>query len=144
MTRRTTEACIDIATNHPSLRFPYQETIRTLRYVYTGEKAKPCPLSVVFTHDRYIKKINTEFLGHTYETDILTFPLGPDEGAAAELYINLDAARRQAATYGVSMFNETQRLLIHGALHLLGYDDTTQQKQEAMHQCENTYLQKLK
>jgi rRNA maturation RNase YbeY len=134
---------IDIYTNHPNLRFSYKETLRTLQHVYAGER-KPLPaLAVVFTHNRFIKTINKKFLNHDYSTDVIAFPLGSDVGVEAELYINLDAARRQASEYGATFTQETKRLLIHGALHLLGYNDTTENKRTKMHVREDQYLAKL-
>jgi rRNA maturation RNase YbeY len=97
----------------------------------------------VFTHNRFIKTINKKFLNHNYSTDVIAFPLGSDVGVEAELYINLDAARKQASEYGVTFTQETKRLLIHGALHLLGFDDTTENERKKMHAWEDQYLAML-
>lgn len=134
---------IDIYTNHPHLRFSHKETLRTLQHVYTGERKPLPPLAVVFTHNRFIKTINKKFLNHDYRPDVIAFPLGSDIGVEAELYINLDAAREQAKEYDVTYTQETKRLLIHGALHLLGYDDKTETERKKMHVREDQYLAKL-
>ncbi|HVN47309.1 MAG TPA: rRNA maturation RNase YbeY, partial [Bacteroidota bacterium] len=100
-------------------------------------------LSVVFTHNRFIKTINKKFLNHDYSTDVIAFSLGNGGGVEAELYINLDAARRQAKEFCATFTQETKRLLIHGALHLVGYDDKTEAGSKAMHAREDWYLATL-
>ncbi len=100
-------------------------------------------MSIVFIHNQEMRAMNRKYLQHRYDTDILTFDLGEENGEEAELYINLDAARRQAAKYGVTFRRETQRLLIHGALHLLGYRDATVAEQAIIHKREDRYLSML-
>jgi probable rRNA maturation factor len=134
---------IDIYTNHPNLRFSYKETLRTLQHVYTGERKSLPALAIVFTHNRFIKTINKKFLNHDYYTDVIAFSLGSGGGVEAELYVNLDAARTQADEYGVTFTQEAKRLLIHGALHLIGYNDKTENERENMHVREDKYLAKL-
>ncbi len=117
---------IIVSHNHPFLRFPKELVPHVLQCVYKGEGRKTLPtMSIVFTHTQEMRAMNRKYLQHQYDTDIITFDLGEEKGEEAELYINLDAARRQAAEYGVTFRHETQRLLIHGALHLLGYHDAT-------------------
>jgi rRNA maturation RNase YbeY len=130
-----------ISTNHPHLRFPSRDVLRALYLVYQGEGKELPSLAIVFTHSRSIRKMNREFLKHDYATDVIAFPLGEDGGVEGEIYINLDAARRQARENSVTYTQESRRLLIHGALHLLGYDDTTIRKKKMMHEREDTYLE---
>jgi rRNA maturation RNase YbeY len=134
---------ISISTNHPHLRFPGKEIFRTVKNVY-GYEGKHIPaLAVICTNNRFIRKINREFLGHDYATDVIAFPLGNDGGAEAEIYINLDAARNQAKNYHVTYTQEVQRLLVHGVLHLIGYDDRTQRGRNQMSRREDFYLGNL-
>jgi len=135
---------IFVSHNHPFLRFPKELVPRVFRCVYTGEGRSTLPaMSIVFTDAQKIRALNRKYLQHQYDTDIITFDLGDESGEEAELYINLDAARRQAAEYGVTFRDETQRLLIHGALHLLGYHDGTTDEQTAIHDREDRYLSML-
>lgn len=139
-----TRQMILLSTNHPFLRFASRDVLRVLQQVYRGEEQELPSLAIVFTHNRYIKKINREFLNHDYITDVIAFPLGNDGGVEAEIYINLDAARKQAREFGVTYTQEAKRLLIHGALHLLGYSDRTKKQKEIMHTYEELYLELLK
>ena len=135
-----TKRMILLSTNHPHLRFPSKEVFRAVKNVYGKERKEIPALAVIFTHNVFIRKINREFLAHNYTTDVIAFSLGSDGGTEAEIYINLDAARNQAKKYNVSYTQEVRRLLIHGALHLIGYDDATQSGRKEMQAREEFYL----
>jgi probable rRNA maturation factor len=139
-----TQRMILTSTIHPHLRFSSGDVLRALALVYGGEGKELPSLAIVFTHNRAIRKINREFLKHDYITDVIAFPLGEDGGVEGEIYINLDAARKQARNYGVTYTDESRRLLIHGALHLLGYDDTTMRKKKKMSEREDMYVELMK
>jgi len=100
-------------------------------------------LSVVFVSSRFIRMINREYLSHDDVTDVVSFPLGSGPGPEGEIYVNLDRAASQARTYKVPVRTETRRLIIHGLLHLLGYDDATDRSKRAMTLRENEYLHQL-
>jgi probable rRNA maturation factor len=59
------------------------------------------------------------------------------------VYISVEKAEEQAKDYGVSLMNEILRLVAHGVLHLVGYDDDTPEKRNEMHQLENLYIASL-
>jgi probable rRNA maturation factor len=138
--KEKTQEMILISTNHPRLRLSSKEIFQVLQIVYGGEKKNLPSIAVVCTHSRFIRKINREFLKHDYITDVIAFPLGEDGGVEGEIYVNLDAARRQSREYGVTYIQEARRLLIHGALHLLGYNDQTSNKKKKMSEREEIYL----
>ncbi len=87
-------------------------------------------LSIILTGDESIRSINREYRGIDLPTDVLSFaerecPFPEPEKKMemlGEIYISMDRASAQALEYGVSMQEETLRLLVHGILHLLGYD----------------------
>ncbi len=133
-----------LSTNHPHLRFPSTEVFRTLKNIYAGERKKIPALAVICTTNRFIRTMNRKFLAHDYVTDVIAFSLGNDGGVEAEIYINLDAARSQARTYHVSFTEEARRLLIHGALHLCGYDDSSQHGKKIMTAREDRYMALLR
>jgi len=78
------------------------------------------PFHCLLTDDRELRRLNREFLGRDYPTDVLSFPGG--EQLLGEIAISVDRAREQAARYGHSLEEELAVLLLHGLLHLLGYD----------------------
>ncbi len=135
-----TQQMISISTNHPYLRFAGSTVIRTLRQVYRGEGRRISALAVILTHNHFIRNINRKFLNHNTATDVIAFPLEEHGDVESEIYINLDAARRQAKKYGVTFTEEVKRLLIHGTLHLLGYNDDSPKARLAMTKQEDLYL----
>jgi probable rRNA maturation factor len=136
---------IDVASNHPTLRFPKRETFRAIQSVLEYESVRSFHVSVVFVGSRFIRRINRRYLHHDYVTDVIAFPLGEGKGTPleGEIYVNLDRARSQARDYKVLFSEETRRLLIHGTLHLLGFDDTTSRKKARMTRRENLLLARL-
>ena len=136
---------IDITHNHPSLRFPTRETFRALQCVLQHESVQSIQLSVVFVGSRFIRRVNRTFLHHDYVTDVIAFPLGDgaQSSGEGEIYVNLDRAKSQAREYGVSFAEETRRLLIHGTLHLLGYDDSGAREKARMTRREDLLLARL-
>lgn len=97
---------------------------RLLQAVERGDAS----LSVAVVDDAAIRALNREYRGKDKATDVLSFPLseGPAPGDGDELLgdvvISVETARRQAADYDAPLQRELNRLLVHGVLHLLGYD----------------------
>lgn len=89
---------------------------------------RDCEVSVVFTDDSDIRALNKVFRNKDKATDVLSFPLQRisrnrlPRGHLGDLVISLPTAKRQARTFGVTVKSEVTRLLIHGLLHLIGYD----------------------
>ncbi|HTY10631.1 MAG TPA: rRNA maturation RNase YbeY [Bacteroidota bacterium] len=98
-------------------------------------------ISCVFVGDASIKKINTAYLGHRFSTDVITFLIETRPSLEAEIYINLKQARRQARQYRVSMKNELTRLVVHGVLHALGYDDKRTKQRKKMFEVQERYVE---
>lgn len=87
--------------------------------------------------------INRKHLKHNYVTDVITFELESSPKIETEVYVNLDRARSQAGMFGATFSDETRRLLIHGLLHALGYDDKSKKQKSLMRQKEDAVLQDL-
>ena len=114
---------------------------RIIVFVCAKEGVSKGRFSCVFVDDASIKKINTAFLGHRFSTDVITFLIETRPSLEAEIYINLKQARRQAHTYRVSVKNELTRLLVHGVLHALGYDDKRTKQRIKMFQIQEKYVE---
>ena len=78
----------------------------------------------MITTDAELHRLNLQFLGHDYPTDVLSFP-SPAPGAMGDLAISVDRAAEQALRYGHDTATEIRILLLHGVLHLMGYDHET-------------------
>src|SRR6266576_862533 len=79
--------------------------------------------TVMVTHGREMRSLNSRFRGKNYATDVLSFPPPAlDNGFAGEIAVSLDIATRNARSLGHSLGQEVQILVLHGILHLAGYD----------------------
>lgn len=92
--------------------------------------AEDCGATIVFVSDASIRKLNRQFRGKDYATDVLSFPaqletFEPDDENLGEVVISIDRARAQAKENGLTVTNEIQQLILHGLLHLCGYDHET-------------------
>jgi probable rRNA maturation factor len=77
---------------------------------------------VLVTRDAELQRLNRDFLGKDYPTDVLSFPSADDTTGIGELAISLDRAREQAAQHGHAVDTELRILMLHGVLHLTGMD----------------------
>ncbi len=100
-------------------------------------------LVINFVTADQIKPINKEYLGHNYSTDIITFNYsGENYTLDGEIFISLDDASLFAKKYNVSLENEILRLIIHGFLHMIGYDDKVEKDKKKMKRLENSLVNK--
>ena len=108
------------------------EIKKFLEKVITEEKRIPGDLKFIFTNDVALRDINREFLKHMYYTDIISFDYSDRNIINGELYISAEALRRNAIIYKAGIREELLRVMIHGVLHLCGYDDNTRKKRDLM------------
>ena len=100
-------------------------------------------LSIVFLTDDKIIAINKSYLGHNYSTDIITFNYsGENYTLEGEIFISLEDAAFNAKKYGVDLKDEILRLIIHGFLHLVGFDDKKPADKKKMKLLENKLVNK--
>jgi probable rRNA maturation factor len=107
--------------------------------------------SIILTDDEFIKKMNNEYRNENCATDVISFP-GSDETVEAvdykddlgEIYISIETAMRQAVSIGVSIEDEMKRLVVHGILHLMGFDhEKSLEDEEIMTERENFVLSQV-
>lgn len=121
-----------------------QLVTRCVELVMRGEGYRTGEINVVCISDGISRTLNRRYLRHDYATDVICFPLGEGDAVEGEIYVNLDRARVQARTYGVSRAHELARLVAHGTLHLVGYDDTQPRARTRMRRKEDQYLAHLR
>ena len=98
-------------------------------------------LTYVFCSDKYLLKINKDFLSHDYYTDIISFDLSEIPGQLiGEVYISVDRVKDNAKTHGTSLKEELHRVIFHGALHFCGYKDKKPSDAKKMRQMEDAWL----
>jgi probable rRNA maturation factor len=89
-------------------------------------------LSLVFCEDDFIHGLNRDYRGKDKPTDVLSFNQDPETGILGDVVISVPTAARQAEARGHSLETELEWLFLHGALHLLGYDDETDEQADEM------------
>lgn len=100
-------------------------------------------ISFIITSDDYLRTVNKEFLNHDYFTDVISFNYSFGNNLAGEIYISEDTVRRNSVEYNVDFDNEMLRVMIHGILHLVGYDDKTDAEKQKMRQLEDKWMKLL-
>ncbi|MGC9157383.1 MAG: rRNA maturation RNase YbeY [Terracidiphilus sp.] len=122
------QGCASVSAVFPkSLRLPSARTLgRFLAEAQAAARLRG-EVDVQLTTDRAIRRLNRQFRGKNKTTDVLSFPAGGmgAEGIAGDLAISVDTARRQAAEQGHRLSVEIKVLILHGLLHLAGYDHET-------------------
>jgi len=96
-------------------------------------------LNIIFMSDDKLLEINKKFLNHDYYTDVITFP-GYDEVLSGEIYISIDRVTENAADLEVEFEQELHRVILHGLLHILGYNDKSEDEIVEMRGKEDFYL----
>ena len=97
-------------------------------------------LNYVFCNNKYILEMNKKYLNHDYTTDIITFDYSVENHLHAEFYVSLEQIKENAKQYKTKFDNELHRVLVHGILHLAGYNDKTNKEQMEMRAKEDYYL----
>ncbi len=98
-------------------------------------------LNYIFCSDEYLLEINKQYLDHDYFTDIITFDNSEeDKQLEGDIYISVDRVRDNADTFHTDFDSEMRRVLIHGLLHLVGYEDSSEALKTAMRAKEDEYL----
>lgn len=97
-------------------------------------------VNIIFCSDPFILELNNKYLKHNYFTDIITFDNSQDNVISGDLYISIDTVRNNAIEYSATFENELHRVIIHGILHLLGYNDKTKEQSVIMKEMENRCL----
>lgn len=114
-----------------------------LKEIITLEGYIPGSLSLIFCSDNYLLDMNKKYLNHNYFTDIITFNYNMDKTISGDLFISIDRVKENASEVKQTFDNELYRVIFHGVLHLIGYDDKDEISVKEMKEKENYYLHKF-
>lgn len=112
-----------------------------LKFVAESEIRKIGDINIIFCSDNYILDVNMRYLQHDYFTDIITFDYCEKNILSGDLFISIDSVRENAVYYGTDFNDELNRVMVHGILHLIGYDDHSEEEISQMRAKENYYLE---
>ena len=130
-------SCQDIDFSFSKRRF----TSSWLKKVAQEEKLSIGDVNVIFCSDAYILELNKKYLNHNYFTDIITFDYCIEDILSGDLFISVETVKDNSSFYKTSFDEELFRVIVHGLLHLVGYNDHTDEEKKTMRFKEDFYLQ---
>jgi probable rRNA maturation factor len=136
---------VEIVSELPG-ELPVELLERAIRQLLAEHQVLRAEINVAIVDDPEIHILNRQFLEHDYPTDVLTFPLeSPEENGqlVGDIVVSWDTARRNAEELGLSPEGELLLYVVHGTLHLLGFDDTDQEVAGQMRWAERNCLESL-
>lgn len=126
------------------VRLPRGRIVEAVRVALESGRVTRARMSVAVVDDAQIHQLNRRFLHHDEPTDVLSFPLGrTSRGLEGEIIVSAERAAAVANQYGWSPENELLLYIIHGTLHLAGFDDTSARQRQIMRRQEAACLRRL-
>ena len=111
-----------------------------LKDTIVNEKKKVGDINYIFCSKQYLKKMNNDYLSKNYETDVISFDFSKDNKISGDIYISSETVKKNSIIFSVCFNNELKRVMVHGLLHLLNYNDKSNQEQKIMREKENFYI----
>jgi len=144
---------IDIDLDHPEYAVNTDALTSLIQQVVKAEGGDLRYIGVILTGHDTVRSLNRQYLDHDYNTDVLAFSLAdpaasndadtesePTPIVEGEVYVDLDTAAERHDEFDATFEEEVRRYVVHGTLHLLGYDDGTESGNREMRRLENAYL----
>ena len=111
-----------------------------LKNTVVNEKKKVGDINYIFCSKEYLKIINNDYLSKNYETDVISFEFSKDNKISGDIYISSETVKKNSIIFNVCFNNELKRVMVHGLLHLLNYNDKSKQELKIMREKENFYI----
>ncbi len=132
---------VDIANQQSSLSIDEPTLVTAIRSILEEVGVERGEISLAVVDDPEMHRLNREYLRHDYPTDVLSFMLEQeDHRLDGQLIVSSDTARTNAAEYGWAAESELLLYVIHGTLHLVGYEDDTPEAKNRMRDAERRHL----
>jgi probable rRNA maturation factor len=132
--------------NSTDVKFNLKDKIILKNWIYSEIKSNshlPGQINIIFCSDEYLLEINQKYLNHDYYTDIITFNYNEDLIVSGDLYISIDRVKENANNFKIETRDELSRVIIHGILHLLGYEDYSPELKKLIHDKEDEALKRF-
>ena len=125
---------IDFKLPHP------RKTTDWIKRVIKKEKKSIQGVNFIFCSDKYLLATNIQFLNHKSLTDIITFDYSDSPVLHGDIFISIERVRENALKFKKTFDDELHRVIIHGILHLMGYNDKTRKEKSLIHKKEDVCL----
>ncbi len=120
-----------------------RNTTNWLKGVISANQKITGELSFIFCSDDQLLKINKTYLKHFFLTDVITFNYNDSDVINGDIYISVERVSENAHIFGVSFDHELYRIMVHGVLHLIGFNDKTAKQEKLMRELEDFYLKEI-
>lgn len=118
-----------------------RKAIRIFIFDLIKKESKTCgDISFIFCSDQYLLPLNKKYLKHDYYTDVITFNYCENDIISGDIFISAERIRDNYIKHNTEFFNELYRVMFHGILHLIGYNDKTADEKKLMKEKEDFYL----
>ena len=126
----------NIINRQKKFKINQKEILKKTQYILTSLKQEHTELSILFTNNRYIKKLNSTYRKRNYATDVLSFSMNT-ENYLGDIVISVEKAYANSKIHTFTLREELLFLIIHGILHLLGYNHETQYELKKLERIQN-------
>lgn len=117
---------------------------KNIEKLVTNENRILGDVNYILCSDAYLLDINRQYLNHNYYTDVISFDYCEENVISGDIFISVDTVADNAKEYGTTFENELERVMIHGVLHFVGYNDKSDDEVKVMRAKENQYLSLFK
>lgn len=116
-----------------------------IKKILEEEKKQNFDINIIFINNQNIKEINLEYRSKNYPTDVISFPVeNSKKMVRGDIFISLEKVKENAVKYGEKFKNELKKIIVHGVLHLIGYDHVKKNQKEKMYIKQENYIKFLK
>ena len=124
-----------------SYNFISSEIKNIILSIKNGENKNIQSINLIISNDEHLNELKKQYFNQDYYTDVIAFNL-EDEGNSidGEIYISMERIIYNENKYNCNLNDELKRIIVHGTLHLIGYDDTTKKEKESMTHLEELYM----
>ncbi len=136
----STAARATVHNSHPGEVVSQSALRRLVEAVLRDHNVEAGSISVILCDRQRHELLHRKYLDRDYPTDVLAFALGDDEALEGEVYVDLDTARERHDEFGAGFEEEVARYVVHGTLHLLGFNDDAPEGRATMREAEDRYV----
>ena len=111
-----------------------------IKHVVKNEKKEIETINYIFCNDEYLHNLNVDYLKHDTLTDIITFDYSTDNIISGDIFISIERVKENAMLFKKTFDDELKRVIVHGVLHLIGYNDKSPEDKVVMTAKEDFYL----
>ena len=131
---------------HYEIDFEIKDSERTSEWIeqlIIEEGKEMGEITYIFCNDKFLLERNQKYLNHDTLTDIITFDYCQGDIISSDIMISIDRVKENSTIFENSFSEELKRVMSHGILHLIGYDDYNEKDKEIMREKENYYMNKF-